>query len=61
MYIVETTLALLQHSHVANKYWKYAFDTTAYIINRLPPSNLKYDYPFSKLFHQSLSPIKQLF
>lgn len=38
-HIVETRLNLMAHSSTPSKFWHYAFDTTVYLINRLPTPN----------------------
>jgi hypothetical protein len=40
--ILETSLTLLAHSHLSNKYWVDAFLCATYIINRLPTPILEH-------------------
>ena len=47
--ILETSLTLLAHSHLSNKYWVDAFLTSVYLINRLPTPTLDNVSPFFKL------------
>lgn len=49
--IIDIGLALLAHSNVPFTHWDNAFDTTGFLINRLPTvSSLK--PPFELLFHK---------
>ena len=50
-HIVETGLALLSHASIPLRFWDDAFQTTCYLINRLPQPLLKNISPFEKLFH----------
>ena len=50
-HIVETGLTLLAHSRVPLSFWDAAFDTTVFLINRMPSSALNYRSPYKKLFH----------
>ncbi|CAN1134237.1 Retrovirus-related Pol polyprotein from transposon TNT 1-94 [Linum perenne] len=49
-HITETGRTLLHHAAVPLEYWTYAFQTAAYLINRLPASPIAFDTPFHKLF-----------
>ncbi|KAJ0727195.1 putative RNA-directed DNA polymerase [Helianthus annuus] len=61
-HVVETGLALLAHSNLPLRFWRFAFDTATYLINRLPSrvsSNMspyqhvfkhKPDYSFLRVF-----------
>ena len=51
-HIVETGLALLDHSHLPFQMWDHAFITTTYLINRLPSVSLENKTPYFKLFHK---------
>lgn len=52
-HIVETGLTLLAQAHMPLKYWSYAFQTSIYLINRLPTSVLKGKSPFQVLFSKT--------
>jgi hypothetical protein len=52
-HIVDTSLALLAHSHVPFKFWDNAFDTACYLINRLPSALNSVLSPFELLFNKS--------
>jgi hypothetical protein len=58
-HILETSLILLAHSHLSNKYWVDAFLTSVYLINRLPTPILDNVSPFFKL-HQKEPNYQQL-
>lgn len=49
-HIVETGLSLLDHAHLPIELWSYAFNTAAYLINRLPTPTLSNKSPFMCLF-----------
>jgi hypothetical protein len=51
-HLVETGLTLLTDAHMPLSYWPYAFQTAAYLINRMPTSTLNNQSPFEKLFKQ---------
>jgi transposase InsO family protein len=51
-HILETSLTLLAHSHLSNKYWVDAFLTAIHVINRLPTPTLQFFYPFFKLYNR---------
>ena len=51
-HILETSLTLLAHSHLSNKYWVDSFLTAVYVINRLPTSVLQNKSPYSKLYNK---------
>ena len=51
-HLVETGLTLLMDAHMSLSYWPYAFQTVAYLINRMPTSTLNNQSPFEKLFKQ---------
>jgi hypothetical protein len=40
-HLVETGLALLSHSHLSQNYWVEAFNTSIFLINRLPTTVLR--------------------
>ena len=50
-HIVETSLALLAQSNLHTKYWIDAFNTTVYLINRLPTPVLCNVSPYATLLH----------
>jgi len=52
-HIVDNGLALLNHASVPLKFWDSAFDTTCYLINRLPSSNNPTKSPFELLFNKA--------
>lgn len=52
-HITKTGLTLLAHGSVPKKYWHFAFDTSVYLINRMPTSVLHDQSPFQVLFNQS--------
>ena len=49
-HILETSLTLLTHSHLSNRYWVDAFLSAVYIINRLPTPILDNTSPFFTLY-----------
>ena len=49
-HVVETGLALLHHVLMPLYFWTFAFQTTTYLINRLPTPILGHQSPFEKLF-----------
>ena len=49
-HIVDTGLTLLHEANISNKYRSYAFQTTVFLINRLPTSILNFSSPYEKLF-----------
>jgi histone deacetylase 1/2 len=51
-HIVETGLTLLGQCKAPLKFWNYAFETSVYLINRMPTSVLRNKSPFETLFHQ---------
>lgn len=51
-HLVETGLTLLTDAHMPLSFWPYAFQTAAYLINRMPTSTLQNKSPFQKLFNQ---------
>jgi transposase InsO family protein len=51
-HLVETGLTLLTDAHMPLYYWPYAFQTAAYLINRMPTATLHNQSPFEKLFNQ---------
>lgn len=54
-HIVETGLALISHAHVPTQYWDDAFQTTCFLINRMPTLTLKNYSPYEILFRTSLN------
>jgi hypothetical protein len=53
-HIVDFGLALLSHSSLPLRFWDSSFDTTCYLINRLPSFVNKLKSPFELLFHKTL-------
>lgn len=45
-------LTLLSQAALPLAYWDYAFQTSVYLINRLPTSALNFEVPYTKQFHQ---------
>jgi hypothetical protein len=52
-HIVDFGLALLSHSSLPLRFWDSSFDTTCYLINRLPSFVNKLKSPFELLFHKT--------
>jgi len=52
-HIVETGLTLLGQCHAPFKYWSYAFESSVYLINRMPTRVLNYKSPFECLLKSS--------
>jgi hypothetical protein len=52
-HVVDTGLALLSHSHLPLKFWDAAFETSCFLINRLPNSFSPNKNPFQLLFGKS--------
>jgi histone deacetylase 1/2 len=52
-HIVETGLTLLGQCHAPLKYWSYAFESSVYLINRMPTPVLNYKSPFECLLKSS--------
>ena len=51
--IVDTGLALLGHSGAPFKYWEFAFETTVFLINRMPISSSQYQISYHILFNKT--------
>ena len=49
---LETSLTLLAHSHLSNKYWVDAFLIAVYVINGLPTLALQKQSPYTKLYNR---------
>jgi hypothetical protein len=49
-HIVDVDLALLAYASMPLKFWDEAFQTAAFLINRLPIPVLNHDSPIEKLF-----------
>lgn len=47
------TCVLLTDAHMPLSYWPYAFQTAAYLINRMPTSTLNNKTPFGMLFNRT--------
>ena len=58
-HIVETSVVMLSHAHISDKYWFDACLTATYLINRLPTKVLSNKSPYEKLFHRP--PIYEFF
>jgi len=52
-HIVEIGLTLLGQCHAPLKYWSYAFESSIYLINRMPTPVLNYKSPFECLLKSS--------
>ena len=53
-HLMEIGLALLYRAQIPLQYWDDAFQTTCYMINRLPASTIQNLSPYEKLFAQAL-------
>ena len=51
-YIVEIGLILLHQASMPSKFWTTVFQTTFYLINRMPTPVLQYQSLFDMLFHK---------
>ena len=51
-HVVETGLALLAHASLPMPFWQYAFQTTTFLINRMPSQVLNHASPYFTLFHK---------
>ena len=49
-HVVESWLTLLHQASMPLLFWSHAFQTTTYLINRLPTITLNYQTSFQKLF-----------
>ena len=54
-HVVETARCLLHHASLPLHFWSYAFQTAAYLINRMPTPGLHTKAPFETLFRCSLN------
>ncbi|XP_058208222.1 uncharacterized protein LOC131321235 [Rhododendron vialii] len=52
-HLIETTITLLLQSHLPTSFWLEALTTTVYLINRMPHTSLKFQVPYTMLFHSS--------
>ncbi|KAJ1698573.1 hypothetical protein LUZ63_007085 [Rhynchospora breviuscula] len=50
-HLVELSLATMFHSDIPLDYWDWIFESTNYVINRLPSTHTSFISPFEKLFH----------
>ena len=50
-FMLELGLSLLSHASLPLSFWDHAFQTAVYLINRLPSASLKFDIPYTVLFH----------
>lgn len=50
-HIVDLGLTLLSQASLPLTYWDYAFSTAVFLINRLPSSAIKFQAPYTLLFH----------
>lgn len=48
--MVEIELSLLNRPKLPIQFWSNAFDTTKFLINRMPVATKNDDFPYSKLF-----------
>ena len=53
-HVVETRLVLLHHASMPLYFWTSVFQTTTYLINKLPTPILGHQSPFEKLFKKRL-------
>ena len=53
-HIVETSLTLLSFASIPHHFWDDSFVTACYLINQMPTSTLKNQYPFEVLFKTPL-------
>jgi len=51
-HIVEVGLSLLSHASMPLKFWDEAFQSAAYLINRVPSKTISNTTPLERLFHQ---------
>ena len=51
-HVVEMGVTLLGHSHFPLSFWSYAFQTSTYIINKLPTSILSLKSAYEILYHE---------
>jgi len=49
-HIIETSIVMLSHAHIPNKYWVDACLTATYLINRLPSRALSQKSPYEHLY-----------
>lgn len=49
-HVVEKGITLLHNANLPLKFWPYAFNTAAYLINRLPNQILDGDSPYFRLY-----------
>jgi histone deacetylase 1/2 len=49
-HVIETGLALLAHTSLPIKFWQYAFQSAAFLINRMLSKVLNNDSPYLTLF-----------
>ncbi|GJY75602.1 retrovirus-related pol polyprotein from transposon TNT 1-94 [Tanacetum coccineum] len=52
-HVVETGITLLAQACVPQRFWHYAFDTTIYLINRMPSRTSTHKSPFEHIFKRS--------
>ncbi|GJW35576.1 putative RNA-directed DNA polymerase [Tanacetum coccineum] len=52
-HVVETGLTLLAQACVPQRFWHYAFDTSVYLINRMPSRTSTNKSPFEHIFKRS--------
>lgn len=50
-HITELGLTLLHHAQLPLKFWDFSFQVVVYLINRLPTASLKFQVPFTVLYH----------
>ncbi|RVW88458.1 Retrovirus-related Pol polyprotein from transposon RE2 [Vitis vinifera] len=51
-HVVESGLALLAHASLPMEFWKYAFQTATFLINRMPSKVLQNNSPYFTLFQK---------
>ena len=49
-HIIETTITLLQTSHLLAPFWSFACQTSVYLVNRMPSQTLNQKSPFEMLY-----------
>jgi histone deacetylase 1/2 len=54
-YIIKSGLTLLGQCSVPSWFWNYTFESSVYIINRMPTLVLQNQYSFECLFHRTLN------
>ena len=52
-HIIDIGLSLMGHSNTPFKYWNFAFETTVFLINRMPTQSLQNQIPFELLYNKN--------